>query len=596
MKNILKFDLQTFFENCKISSNHSYENLKIILSWLEDVKTQSHARVILNQIEEYLIKNKENKTIINNYHFSIDKLTISGKENQENTLTLLQLPSIFLPEDWSFSFFEGLMRCSQEDFCQRTLSELGCGNGWISIALAQRHGPEMIYGLDINPRAIVCAKINLYLNALNSNGEIIKNSDGKSILNQVQFHVSDLLGYCLENKIVLDKVIGCIPQVLAPDIGIINEIVAENSSDEALFALSNYCSKQGFIEDQFGLGLVARAVEESIQILKTNGKIIFNLGGRPGQAVLNRLFTRRGFFTQTLWQTKIQQAGDTDVLPLVNIEENSNYRFEFFMSPHSTESISARTAYAFLNAGGKIYHSLNVISADLINSNNMKNILELLKNKEYENARGALDLTYEDNSLVSEKILFLSRLSKKLNSLSFFPYDDVKGNESFRSRIADFFRHYWKAPVTKKNILIAPNRTEIIKNFIQIFDIKKSLIDSKLCKTMPHEMLQVDPLDRNQNVIIEIPRNSHSVCELVQKLKPQLVVCSFSDQEIQNQDSILRLIEVTKRMNCKLILDLSEHFNLSIFQKSSSIIEYISQNYLPKHVTLICELIYNNIL
>ena len=48
-------------------------------------------------------------------------------------------------------------------------------------------------------------------------------------------------------------------------------------------------------------------------------------------------------------------------------------------------------------------------------------------------------------------------------------------------------------------------------------------------------------------------------------------------------------------MNCKLILDLSEHFNLSIFQKSSSIIEYISQNYLPKHVTLICELIYNNI-
>ena len=68
-----------------------------------------------------------------------------------------------------------------------------------------------------------------------------------------------------------------------------------------------YCI-QGFVEDEFGLGLIARAVEEGIAVIKPMGIMIFNIGGRPGQGVCERLFLRRGFHISKLWQTKIMQV------------------------------------------------------------------------------------------------------------------------------------------------------------------------------------------------------------------------------------------------------------------------------------------------
>lgn len=70
----------------------------------------------------------------------------------------------------------------------------------------------------------------------------------------------------------------------------------------------NYLLMQGFVEDQFGLGLIARAVEEGISVIKPMGIMIFNMGGRPGQGVCKRLFERRGFRITKLWQTKILQV------------------------------------------------------------------------------------------------------------------------------------------------------------------------------------------------------------------------------------------------------------------------------------------------
>lgn len=68
---------------------------------------------------------------------------------------------------------------------------------------------------------------------------------------------------------------------------------------------------QGFVEDQFGLGLIARAVEEGIAVIKPMGIMIFNMGGRPGQGVCKRLFERRGLLVNKLWQTKIIQASES---------------------------------------------------------------------------------------------------------------------------------------------------------------------------------------------------------------------------------------------------------------------------------------------
>ena len=70
-----------------------------------------------------------------------------------------------------------------------------------------------VYGLDINPRAVKIAWINLYLNALDDDGLPIYDGEGKTLLDRVEFYESDLLSYCKDNKIELDRIVGCIPQV-----------------------------------------------------------------------------------------------------------------------------------------------------------------------------------------------------------------------------------------------------------------------------------------------------------------------------------------------------------------------------------------------
>lgn len=40
--------------------------------------------------------------------------------------------------------------------------------------------------------------------------------------------------------------------------------------------------------------------------------MIFNMGGRPGQAVCKRLFERRGLRVTKLWQTKVIQVSDNN--------------------------------------------------------------------------------------------------------------------------------------------------------------------------------------------------------------------------------------------------------------------------------------------
>ncbi|XP_073123670.1 methionine S-methyltransferase-like isoform X1 [Henckelia pumila] len=135
-----------------------------------------------------------------------------------------------------------------------------------------------------------------------------------------------------------------IPQILNPNPDAMSKMITENASKEFLHSLSNYCTLQGFVEDQFGLGLIARAVEEGIYVIKPIGIMIFNMGGRPGQAVCKRLFERRGLCVNKPWQTKVIQAADTDISALVEIEKNSPHRFEFFMGHGGDQPICARTA------------------------------------------------------------------------------------------------------------------------------------------------------------------------------------------------------------------------------------------------------------
>lgn len=51
------------------------------------------------------------------------------------------------------------------------------------------------------------------MNALDESGQPIYDDEKKTLLDRVEFYESDLLGYCRDNHIELERIVGCIPQV-----------------------------------------------------------------------------------------------------------------------------------------------------------------------------------------------------------------------------------------------------------------------------------------------------------------------------------------------------------------------------------------------
>lgn len=74
------------------------------------------------------------------YFFTSKSCKIAGYQGRKK-LTMMIIPSIFIPEDWSYTFYEGLNRQPDAIFKDKTVAELGCGNGWITIAIAEKWLP-----------------------------------------------------------------------------------------------------------------------------------------------------------------------------------------------------------------------------------------------------------------------------------------------------------------------------------------------------------------------------------------------------------------------------------------------------------------------
>ncbi|XP_073040168.1 uncharacterized protein [Primulina eburnea] len=159
-------------------------------------------------------------------------------------LTMMVIHNIFVPEDWSFTFFEGLNRHPDSILKYKTVTELGCGNGWISISIAEKWSHLKVYGLHINPRPVKISWINLYFNSLDENGQPIYEGQKKTLLDRVEFHEFDLLSYCRDKHLELDRIVGCIRQFLNPNPDAMSKMITENASDEFLHSLSNYCALQ----------------------------------------------------------------------------------------------------------------------------------------------------------------------------------------------------------------------------------------------------------------------------------------------------------------------------------------------------------------
>lgn len=598
--------MDEFLKKCKESGDAAYSALRSVLKRLEDPKTRADARIFLANLQKHFDSNGDADHCLSTYHFRIHDIQLayshgSGPQ-QRKKLTMIVIPSIFIPEDWSFTFYEGLNRHPESIFKDKTVAELGCGNGWITIAIAEKWLPSKVYGLDINPRAVKISWINLYLNALDENGQPIYDADKKTLLERVEFHESDLLAYCRNHNIMLERIVGCIPQILNPNPDAMTRMITENASEEFLYSLSNYCALQGFVEDQFGLGLIARAVEEGIAVIKPTGIMIFNMGGRPGQAVCKRLFERRGFRVNKIWQTKVIQAADTDISALVEIEKNSPHRFEFFMGLTGDQPICARTAWAYGKAGGCISHALSVYSCQLRQPNQVKTIFEFLRNvcKEINNS---LDLSFEDDAVADEKIPFLAYLASILKENSFPSFESPAGSKRFRDLVAGFMKIYHHIPVSAKNVVVFPSRTVAIENSLRLFSPNLAIVDEHLTRNLPRQWmtsLEIEKKDTNEaseNVVtvIEAPRQSDLMVELIRKLKPQVVVTGIASFEAVTSSAFESLLNVTREIGSRLFLDISDHFELSSLPSSNGVLKYLAVTALPSHAAVICGLLKNQV-
>lgn len=522
------------------------------------------------------------------FHFHFFEMDVPGKLNEPIKLQLLQLPSTFAPEDWSYTFFEGLSRYTFSEFNDKQMVELGCGNGWITISMALKYNCRKIYGLDINPRAILCSKINLYLNSYDKDGKLKRFADGRSLPELVEFKVSDLLSCFYTNRESdFDVIIGCIPQVLAPDEGIDQSKISNEANDDFLHSLSNYTAEQGYVEDKFGLGLIARSVEESIDMLKPQGKLILNLGERPRREVLERLVKRRGLLVNRIWTRKVEQANDTDIDSLVRLEKEMNHHFEFYTDLHSETPINARTAKLFASKGGRIYHNLSVYECKFDFFSETRVLFDELKNELFSEAKTGLDLDYADSFKKEEKIRFLSELTKELGSTPFFPYDDNQGSPALRRQIADFLAAYQHNHFTEDHILISPNMATLIENVADVFHPKSMFLSERIIQLLP------DFSARNE--VICVPDCSKELNSLIQTVQPQLVFASVAAESHFTSESFQRLIESCKHGNARLFLDISETFELSSSPRSIGVFQYLAENPLPANVTIVCELSKNQI-
>lgn len=580
-----------FLEQCRTSSQEAYEAFKALLLRLEDPAARPGALCFFHALAARLIREHSPDEMTRAYHFSLSELELRLESGGETRLLLLQLPSTFAPEDWSFTFFEGLTRYKPAEFQDRRVAELGCGIGWISLALAKRNKPQKVYGLDINPRAITCSRINLYLNAYDAAGNAAWIHEGRTLDDIVEFHPSDLLGHCRKEGIILDRVIGCIPQVLNPDpdfaARMIKGGVHESASDEFLHSLSNYAPQQGHLEDEFGLGLIARAVEESVDVLRSSGKVILNLGGRPGTQVLKRLFLRRGFRVKPIWNTRVSQAKDTDIRGLAAIEERTPHRFEFYVEHGSDAPIPARTALAYAEAGGEIAHGLSVYEAALRDPLHVPSILRLLRKPGYESARSAIDLSYPEDSLAEEKMSFLSALAEQLDGPAVFPYEKTAGLPSFRKRLGHFFRNYYRIDLEEGSFVVTPSAASACKNALALFRPKLALVDSQLARA-------IGPAPAGTE-LLEAPRSADLLTELIERLKPGLALYSMSESEARTRDSFLRILEVSAKAKTRILIDISELIELSSTPAGNGVFRYLAQNPLPPHAALVCGLVKNRI-
>lgn len=95
--------------------------------------------------------------------------------------------------------------------------------------------------------------------------------------------------------------------------------------------------------------------------------------------------------------------------------------------------------------------------------------------------------------------------------------------------------------------------------------------------------------------VIEAPRQSDLMVDLIKKLRPEVVVTGMGQFESVTSSGFEHLLEATREIGCRLFLDISDHFVLSSLPSSNGVLKYLARTRLPPHATVVCGLLKNQV-
>jgi aspartate/methionine/tyrosine aminotransferase/methylase of polypeptide subunit release factors len=545
---------ETFAAYCALGGNAPYLATKTLHALLrpEDSRTQGLALV------------RELAKGPGDAHFRLETLAIEIA-GRHHSLRVVVLPSIFSPEDWGYTFLEGLLRRPLEDYDDKALVEVGAGSGWISIALAKFSTLRRIVGLDLNPRAVVVSEVNAILNSYDEAGLPLYDRQRRLLFERCEFQTSNLLSEVIRGGWQADYIIGCIPQVLSPDDNLDLSGLSEYSDAKTLGDLGNYCALQGVYEDQFGLGLIATALEESIRCLKRDGRIILNLAGRPGDAVIRRMFTRRGFAPQVIWRSRIRQASDTNIEPLVALERRTGVEFQFFMGRASTEPISAATARELREAGGDLWHDLLVYEARMVDPVDLHQFDQALGQLGLGDLKREIDLSEAG----VQPLAFAHHLANALRRSPRLPYIHEAGSPAFRDKLASYLARQYKLGYAPDDLFLGPQREQVVFSLL-----------SSLCNPGDRLLVTRNLASRYRaaalkaGVHLTVGNDSLDELErLAATLQPRVILAAVGDRERRNAAALRRIVS-----RGDLILDESDHLRLEPDPAANEVLEALARD------------------
>lgn len=533
------------------NTREAFELLKELAARLSAPATREAARAELRSLAEEARGRPEGAPLRLS---EVDFVFGSSREHLE----LLLLPSIFAPEDWAFTFLEGLLKVPLDEYAGKSLVEVGTGSGWICIALARCTRLGRIAGVDINPHSAALAVCNAWLNG------------DEALVSRLDFRQSDLLDALPRNG-SWDFVVGCIPQVLRSDVALRAE------DDQALHDLSNYCAIQNVYEDHFGLGLIARLLDAVPEYLSASGAVLLNLAGRPGRHIIERMFSRRGFRTDVLFARRVRQASDTDIRPLAALEASTGQTFEFFMEAHAPEPLCAETAAGWLSSGQPVWHEVAVWRAQMRLLRETRGLRSALERLGATGLLRELDLS----TTSSEQLDFVAFLARQLAEAPVLPYPHEAGDLSFRESVARFLERFFGLRLLPEQLFVGPDREQTVYSLLlSCCDAGDGVLVSRAVHATYRGALE------KAGVRVTLTNDSlKDIRRLLSVFDVKVALLAVAPDERENVGALREILDEARKRGILVVLDESAHFTITSAVETRTLFEFLAQE--PTHENLV---------